>query len=97
MAALDAYSWKDAGFGGQLAVIMGYGAAVADVILQGLAEAGCKIAIVSRTQSKLDDAAARHNNFDVCFIYCHCHIAQRPHDDMWMPLWICLQEKAHEA
>ena len=61
MAALDAYSWKDAGFGGQLAVIMGYGAAVADVILQGLAEAGCKIAIVSRTQSKLDDAAARHN------------------------------------
>ena len=40
MAALDAYSWKDAGFGGQLAVIMGYGGGVADVILQGLAEAG---------------------------------------------------------
>ena len=57
----DNYAWKDAGFQGKTAVIMGYGGGVADVVLQGLTEAGCKVAIVSRTQSKLDAAAAKYN------------------------------------
>jgi len=58
---LKAYEWKRTGLSGQTAVIMGYGTAVADVVLQSLTEAGMKVAIVSRTQSKLDAAAAKYN------------------------------------
>ena len=35
--------------------------AVADVVLQALTEAGMKVAIVSRTQSKLDATATKYN------------------------------------
>ena len=31
------------------------------------------------------------------FLFLSTTPLQRPHDDMWMPLWICLQEKAHVA
>ena len=53
LAAADPYAWKDAGFEGQCAVIMGYGGGVSDKVLQVLTESGMKVAIVSRTQAKL--------------------------------------------
>jgi len=59
---LKAYDWKSTGLSGQTAVIMGYGTAVADVVLQSLTEAGMKVAIVARTQSKLDAAATKYNS-----------------------------------
>ena len=39
------------------------------------------------------------NNFDYDYDYGSLRLrlrlaVQRPHDDMWMPLWICSQEKA---
>jgi len=58
---LKAYDWKSTGLSNQTAVIMGYGTAVADVVLQALTEAGMKVAIVSRTQSKLDAQATKYN------------------------------------
>ena len=58
---LKAYDWKSTGLSNQTAVIMGYGTAVADVVLQALTEAGMKVAIVSRTQSKLDATATKYN------------------------------------
>jgi short-subunit dehydrogenase len=41
-------------------VILGYGSAVGEGILSGFADAGYKVAIVSRTQSKLDEVAAQY-------------------------------------
>lgn len=61
-AELKAYDWKSTGLSGQTAVIMGHGTAVADIVLQSLTEAGMKVAIVSRTQSKLDATAAKYNS-----------------------------------
>ena len=63
MASFDSslFSWKSNGYKGSTAVILGVGGAVGSVLIDGFASAGMKVAIVSRTQSKLDDIAKKAN------------------------------------
>lgn len=55
------FSWKSNGYKGSTAVILGVGGAVGSVLIEGFASAGMKVAIVARTQSKLDEIAKKAN------------------------------------
>lgn len=55
------FSWKSSGYKGSTAVILGVGGALGRVLLGAYASAGMKVAIVARTQSKLDEMAKQAN------------------------------------
>ena len=55
------FSWKSSGYKGSTAVILGVGGALGRVLLDAYASAGMKVAIVARTQSKLDEMAKQAN------------------------------------
>lgn len=60
--AIEPYSsWKSSGYKGSTAVILGVGGATGRVLVDGFASAGMKVAIVARTQSKLDEMAKQAN------------------------------------